>query len=68
VVSAEHSYVAGNAYKGIHVLVHHGDERPHKIYFHSELSQAVKDQNHVNYEVERDRKTGTPSGRRLTSG
>jgi hypothetical protein len=57
VVSAEHSYVAGNAYKGIHVLVQHGDERPVEIQFHSELSQAVKDQNHVDYEIERDRKT-----------
>jgi len=55
VVSAEHSYVAGNAYKGIHVLVQHGDERPVEIQFHSELSQAVKDENHVDYELERDR-------------
>ncbi|UFU16049.1 hypothetical protein LQK89_17665 (plasmid) [Curtobacterium sp. C1] len=57
VVSAEHSYVAGNVYKGIHVLVQHGDERPVEIQFHSELSQAVKDENHVDYELERDRRT-----------
>lgn len=55
VVSAEHSYVAGNVYKGIHVLVQHGDERPVEIQFHSELSQAVKDENHVDYELERNR-------------
>lgn len=57
VVSAEHSYVEGNAYKGIHVLVQHGDERPVEVQFHSELSQAVKDENHVDYELERDRRT-----------
>jgi len=57
VVSAEHSYVGGNTYKGIHVLVQHGDERPVEVQFHSELSQGVKDENHVDYEVERDRRT-----------
>lgn len=55
VVSAEQSYAAGNVYKGIHVLVQYGDERPVEIQFHSELSQAVKDENHVDYELERDR-------------
>lgn len=57
VVSAEHSYVDGNAYKGVHVLVQHGDERPVEVQFHSELSQGVKDENHVDYELERDRRT-----------
>lgn len=56
VVAAEHSYVDGNAYKGIHVLVQHGDERPVEIQFHSAQSQAVKDDNHVDYEIERDRR------------
>jgi len=57
VVSAEQSYVDGNAYKGIHVLVQQGDERPVEVQFHSELSQGVKDENHVDYELERDRRT-----------
>lgn len=53
VVSAEHSYVAGNPYKGIHVLVQRDAERPVELQLHSELSQGVKDQNHPDYEVER---------------
>lgn len=56
VVAAEQSYVHGNAYKGIHVLVRRGKERPVEIQFHSELSQAVKDENHLDYEIERDRR------------
>lgn len=56
IVSAEHSYIDGNVYKGIHVLVQHGDERPVEIQFHSAQSQAVKDDNHVDYEIERDRR------------
>jgi hypothetical protein len=57
VVSAESSYVPGNPYKGIHLLVQRGDERPVEVQFHSNTSQAVKDQNHVDYERERDPET-----------
>lgn len=54
VVEAETMYVDGNSYKGVHVLVRKGTGRPMEIQFHSELSQALKDENHVDYEIERD--------------
>lgn len=58
VVSAEQSYVTGNVYKGIHLLLQKGeDERPIEIQFHTQLSQAVKDVNHVDYEIARERQT-----------
>ncbi len=54
VVEADSSYVDSNPYKGIHVLLRKGDERPIEVQFHSELSQRVKDDNHLDYEIERD--------------
>jgi hypothetical protein len=54
VVEAEHSYVTENPYKGVHILVRRGDERPIELQFHSTLSQRIKDANHVDYETERD--------------
>jgi hypothetical protein len=54
VVEADSSYVASNPYKGVHVLLRKGDERPIEVQFHSELSQGVKDENHGDYEIERD--------------
>lgn len=62
---AEHSYVQGNPYKGLHLLVTcpdravEGQEQPRagmvvELQVHSELSQRVKDSIHVDYELERD--------------
>lgn len=54
-VEAEHSYVAGNPYKGLHVLM----QSPHtqqtvEVQFHSTASFALKQQMHGTYELLRD--------------
>jgi ppGpp synthetase/RelA/SpoT-type nucleotidyltranferase len=54
VVEAEHSYVDGNPYKGLHLLVASPAGRVFELQIHSELSQSVKDTLHVDYELERD--------------
>lgn len=56
VVEAEHSYVAGSPYKGLHTLARKGSITA-ELQFHTEASQAVKDKYHVEYEVSRDPKT-----------
>lgn len=53
-VEAEHSYVDGNPYKGLHLLVAAPLGRVFELQIHSELSQTVKDELHVDYELERD--------------
>ncbi|MBD5382465.1 hypothetical protein ACR8AL_07475 [Clavibacter sepedonicus] len=60
VVQAETSYVDGNPYKGVHLLVRKGTGRPIEIQLHSELSQRIKDENHVDYEIERDLRRPLP--------
>lgn len=62
ITQAEHSYVAGNPYKGLHTLVRHSSGQTAEIQFHSEAAQRVKDRTHVDYEVLRD--TGTPAAER----
>lgn len=62
VVEAEHSYVPGNPYKGLHTLVRRGTVTA-ELQFHSEASQGVKDRYHVEYEVARD--STQPLERRL---
>lgn len=55
VVDVEHSYVQGNPYKGLHVLIR--DPRSQltvELQFHSEASQRVKDRHHGDYELARD--------------
>jgi ppGpp synthetase/RelA/SpoT-type nucleotidyltranferase len=53
-VEAEHSYVDGNPYKGVHLLVASPTGRVFELQIHSELSQRAKDELHVDYELERD--------------
>jgi len=54
VIEAEQSYVAGNSYKGVHLLVRHQDGQVAELQIHSEVSQRIKDQSHLLYEVSRD--------------
>lgn len=54
VVEVEHSYVDDNPYKGLHLLVASPTGRVFELQIQSELSQKVKDELHVDYELERD--------------
>lgn len=52
--SAEHSFVRGNPYKGIHlVLVGPGGHRC-EVQFHTESALAIKNEGHADYEIYRD--------------
>jgi Region found in RelA / SpoT proteins len=57
-IGAEHSYVDDNPYKGLHLLVASPTGRVFELQIHSELSQKVKDELHVDYELERDMDAG----------
>lgn len=50
VVEAEHSYVDGSGYKGLHLLLKSPTGRTFELQFHSQRSQQVKDNVHVLYE------------------
>lgn len=65
VVEAEHSYVAGNPYKGLHLLLRSPTGRTVEVQVHSAESQQVKDQLHVDYEIERD--AGQPLPERVAA-
>ena len=54
VIEAEQSYLEGNSYKGVHLLVQHADGQIAELQIHSEISQQIKDQSHLLYEVSRD--------------
>lgn len=54
VVEAEHSYVAGNPYKGLHLVMRSPTGQVVEVQVHSVPSQAVKDRMHVDYERQRD--------------
>ena len=54
VIEAEQSYLEGNSYKGVHLLVQHADGQIAELQIHSEISQQIKDQSHPLYEVSRD--------------
>ena len=62
VVEAEHSYVEGNPYKGVHVLMREPEGLVVEVQVHSERSQAIKDESHLLYE--RSRAAETPMGER----
>lgn len=62
ITQAEHSYVAGNPYKGLHVLATHSSGQTAEFQFHTKAGQQVKDRTHLDYEAARD--TATPAGRR----
>lgn len=52
----EHSFVAGNPYKGLHsIVVHHSEtDQDVELQFHSEDGAAIKDRYHHDYEKLRD--------------
>lgn len=54
VIRAEQSYLEGNVYKGVHLLVQHTDGQVAELQIHSEISQRIKDKSHPLYEVSRD--------------
>lgn len=62
VQEAEQSYVEGNSYKGVHLLMREPEGSVVEVQVHSERSQAIKDQSHVPYE--RSRAAETPMGER----
>lgn len=53
-IEAEQSYLEGNPYKGVHLLVKHSDGQVAELQIHSETSQQIKDQSHLLYEISRD--------------
>lgn len=56
IVEIENSYVDDNPYKGLHSLVSDPSSgMTIEVQFHSEASQTVKDQHHIDYELARDR-------------
>lgn len=54
VVEASDRYRDGAPYKGLHFLVREGGGTTFEVQVHSELSQQVKDEVHLFYEVSRD--------------
>ncbi|MCD5422673.1 hypothetical protein LRS71_24490 [Rhodococcus pyridinivorans] len=54
VIEAEQSYLDGNQYKGLHMLARHSSGRVAEFQFHTEQSQQVKDDTHLDYERARD--------------
>lgn len=63
VIEAEHMYVDQNPYRGLHVIARHEDSgQDVEIQFHTEQEIAIKNEFHVQYEVERDR--SIPRGQR----
>ncbi|WP_458682603.1 hypothetical protein [Prescottella equi] len=54
VIEVEQSYVDGNQYKGLHLLARHTSGRVAEFQFHTEESQRIKDDTHVDYEAARN--------------
>lgn len=54
VIEAEQSYVSGNSYKGLHLLVQHTGGQIAELQIQSAQSQAIKDNAHMPYEISRD--------------
>lgn len=54
VIEAEQSYVSGNPYKGLHLLVRHDDGQVAELQVQSAQSQKLKDRAHELYEISRD--------------
>lgn len=54
VIEAEQSYVSGNPYKGLHLLVRHDDGQVAELQVQSARSQKLKDRAHELYEISRD--------------
>ncbi len=62
VIEAEQSYLDGNQYKGLHMLARHPHGLVAEFQFHTDASQQVKDDTHVDYERARD--TSVPATER----
>ncbi|MEE2061561.1 hypothetical protein [Rhodococcus artemisiae] len=62
VVEAEQSYLEGNQYKGLHMLARHSSGHIAEFQFHTDASQQLKDETHVDYEKARD--TRVPAAER----
>ncbi|MFD6677634.1 hypothetical protein ACFWDA_25150 [Rhodococcus zopfii] len=62
VIEAEQSYLDGNQYKGLHMLARHPAGLVAEFQFHTDASQQVKDDTHIDYERARD--TGVPATER----
>lgn len=54
IIEAEQSYVSGNPYKGLHLLVRHDDGQVAELQVQSTQSQKLKDRAHELYEISRD--------------
>lgn len=54
VIEAEQSYVSGNPYKGLHLLLRHDDGKVAELQIQSARSQKLKDRAHELYEISRD--------------
>ncbi|GAT07710.1 hypothetical protein H7I77_09835 [Mycolicibacterium novocastrense] len=52
--SAEHSFVKGNPYKGIHIIVANEAGQRCEIQYHTESALATKNRGHKEYELYRD--------------
>lgn len=54
-IEAEHMYVDGNPYKGLHVIARHeASGQDVEIQFHTEQEIAIKNKFHEQYEIERN--------------
>lgn len=62
VIEAEQSYLDGNQYKGLHMLARHSRGHIAEFQFHTDASQQLKDDTHVDYEKARD--TRVPAAER----
>lgn len=62
VIEAEQSYLDGNQYKGLHILASHSSGHIAEFQFHTDASQQLKDDTHVDYEKARD--TRVPAAER----
>ncbi|MFF0243117.1 hypothetical protein ACFYRW_23260 [Rhodococcus pyridinivorans] len=60
VIEAEQSYLDGNQYKGLHMLARHPAGLVAEFQFHTDASQQVKDDTHLDYERARDTRVPAP--------
>ncbi|MGD9622259.1 MAG: hypothetical protein AB7G47_19720 [Mycolicibacterium sp.] len=52
--SAEHSFLKGNPYKGIHLVLANNEGQRCEVQFHTEAALATKERGHIAYEAYRD--------------
>lgn len=54
VLKAEHSFVKGNPYKGIHLILTGPGGHKCEVQFHTATAYTIKDRGHADYETYRD--------------